>query len=836
MEFWKSSRLATSIISKNHTSVIDTDELNETKKKGGYAMMLPMSNWTDTSIRGYANSTSVNAGSSILLYVATSQATYTMEVYRMGWYGGTGARLLQSVTGLKGINQPVPVPQATTGLIEANWQSTYTLQTNGSWVSGSYLVKLIAANGTVGYIIFVLRNDGVAADLVYQLPLNTYQAYNDWGGKSLYDYNSDGGRAYKVSYDRPYADDGTGLFFAGDYGMIRWMESNGYNVTYATSIDTVTNPNLLSGRKVFVSNYHDEYWSKPMRDNLMNAFNQGKSLAFFSANNIYWQARFENSTSGVANRVMTCYKDVTLDPVAKTTPALATINWRDAPVSQPENALLGVMYESQFGGGNTFPWVVSNANSWVYSGTGLKNGDAINGLVGYEYDKVWNNGLTPAGLTSLSNSPIVDAYGVSSFANGSVYQAANKAFVFTAGTIYWAWKLDNNDYQHHGVDWRVQQMTANVLGTMVSGTIPPLAPSPTAVPSNPAGTSTIYDEVLASGWADWSWGGTIKLTDTLHPYTGKTDISWAPSSYGAVSLSNTSGGVTTVGYRSLSFALQASAANESASINVVDGSGYNLNALALVNYGGNPVVGSYKKYTIPLIDLGAYNTTLKGIQISNQTNKAEPVMYIDTILLDTGNAVTTTPTAVAASPTVVAASPTAVAASPTVVATTPTVVAASPTAVAATPTPGSGYSAYDEGLASGWQDWSWSSTVNVADTSNPYSGQRDIAWTPTSAYAGLYLANPGGLSMNGYSTLTFAMKASAANESASVSLIDASNTTLATLPLASYGGDPVQGSYKVYSITLANFNAVNKTISAIQISNQTSGAQPTMYVDRVVFV
>jgi len=827
-------------------------------------MMLPMSNWTDTSIRGYANSTSVNAGSSILLYVATSQATYTMEVYRMGWYGGTGARLLQSVTGLKGINQPVPVPQATTGLIEANWQSTYTLQTNGSWVSGSYLVKLIAANGTVGYIIFVLRNDGVAADLVYQLPLNTYQAYNDWGGKSLYDYNSDGGRAYKVSYDRPYADDGTGLFFAGDYGMIRWMESNGYNVTYATSIDTVTNPNLLSGRKVFVSNYHDEYWSKPMRDNLMNAFNQGKSLAFFSANNIYWQARFENSTSGVANRVMTCYKDVTLDPVAKTTPALATINWRDAPVSQPENALLGVMYESQFGGGNTFPWVVSNANSWVYSGTGLKNGDAINGLVGYEYDKVWNNGLTPAGLTSLSNSPIVDAYGVSSFANGSVYQAANKAFVFTAGTIYWAWKLDNNDYQHHGVDWRVQQMTANVLGTMVSGTIPPLAPSPTAVPSNPAGTSTIYDEVLASGWADWSWGGTIKLTDTLHPYTGKTDISWAPSSYGAVSLSNTSGGVTTVGYRSLSFALQASAANESASINVVDGFGYNLNALALVNYGGNPVVGSYKKYTIPLIDLGAYNTTLKGIQISNQTNKAEPVMYIDTILLDTGNAVTTTPTAVAASPTVVAASPTAVAASPTavaasptvvaasptvvaasptavaasptVVATTPTVVAASPTAVAATPTPGSGYSAYDEGLASGWQDWSWSSTVNVADTSNPYSGQRDIAWTPTSAYAGLYLANPGGLSMNGYSTLTFAMKASAANESASVSLIDASNTTLATLPLASYGGDPVQGSYKVYSITLANFNAVNKTISAIQISNQTSGAQPTMYVDRVVFV
>ena len=232
--------------------------------------------WTDTTIRGYANSTSINAGSSITLYVGTTQPSYNMEIYRMGYYGGAGARLIQTVSGLPGINQPVPAPQAGTGLIEANWTPTYTLQTSSSWVSGVYLVKLIAADGSVAYILFVVRNDGATADIVFQIPINTYEAYNNWGGKSLYDYNSNGGRAYKVSFDRPFADDGSGLFFNADYNMIFWLEANGYNVTYATSIDTETNPNLLNGRKVFLTDYHDEYWAKPMRDNITNASNQGK--------------------------------------------------------------------------------------------------------------------------------------------------------------------------------------------------------------------------------------------------------------------------------------------------------------------------------------------------------------------------------------------------------------------------------------------------------------------------------------------------------------------------------------------------------------------------------
>jgi hypothetical protein len=236
-------------------------------------------------------------------------------------------------------------------------------------------------------------------------------------------------------------------------------------------------------------------------------------------------------------------------------------------------------------------------------------------------------------------------------------------------------------------------------------------------------------------------------------------------------------------------------------------------------------VGSYTKYTIPLIDLGVYNTTLTGIQIVDQTSKSEPIMYIDSIILNTGSTVTPTATSVV--------TPTAT----SVVTPTPTsVVTPTPTpGITPTATPGTGYTIYDESLANGWQNWSWSSTVNLADTSNPYSGQYDIAWTPTSAYAGLYLANPSGVSTNGYTKLTFAIKASQANESASISLVDTSNNVLATLPLANYGGNPVQGTYTVYTITLANLNATNKNISAFQLSNQTSSSQPTMYLDKIAF-
>ena len=452
----------------SNSSNITASQLGGDTDKGGST--IPNAGWQMPKISGYASATSINHGDSIQLYVSTSQPSYNLQVYRMGWYAGAGSRLLLTIPNLPGQNQPVPKPQAGTGLIECHWSVSYTLKTSTSWVSGIYLVKLTTRAGSVAYIMFVLRNDGAAADILYQVSVTTYQAYNNWGGKSLYDYNSTNGRAYKVSYDRPYAAwSGAGAFFDSDYNMIRWLESHNYNVTYVTSLDTETNPNMYANRKVFLSDWHDEYWSKEMRDNLTAALAQGEHLAFFAANNIYTQIRFEPSSTGIANRVQVCYRVATLDPLSVSEPWLTTVNWRSPPVNEPENSLLGVMSESEFNYGTGFPWVVTNASHWIYDGTGLKDGDTIPGLVGYEYDRVYNNGLSPANLTVLSRSPVVVGSGRHSVANGTIYTATSGALVFDAGTMYWSWKLDDNSLQHHGADQRVQRMTANLLHAMLFG-------------------------------------------------------------------------------------------------------------------------------------------------------------------------------------------------------------------------------------------------------------------------------------------------------------------------------------------------------------------------------
>src|SRR6266699_2651837 len=145
------------------------------------------STWTDTTIRGFANTTSINHGDAINFYVGTTHLLYSIQIYRMGWYGGTGSTLVTTISNLSGQNQPIPSADPTTQLLELNWNVSYTLQTDTTWTTGMYLAKLIATDdGSVGYIPFVIRDDSSTADILYQVPVNTWQAYNAWGGSSLY--------------------------------------------------------------------------------------------------------------------------------------------------------------------------------------------------------------------------------------------------------------------------------------------------------------------------------------------------------------------------------------------------------------------------------------------------------------------------------------------------------------------------------------------------------------------------------------------------------------------------------------------------------------------------
>ncbi len=448
------------------------------------------------AISGYGSKISVNHGNSIDFYVTTTAASFTIDIFRTGWYQGIGARKLASLGSFPGVHQAIPAPDPVTGMIACNWTKTTTLTIPSNWVTGVYLAKLSASSGNKSFIFFVVRNDGGNEDVLFQTSVTTYQAYNEWGGVSLYDNATNKSvykyaHATKVSFDRPFDpndSDGAGHYLYYEYPFIRWAESQGYNMSYITDIDTHTNVNPLTNHKAFLSVGHDEYWSKGMRDNVQNAINAGVNVAFFSANAIYWQIRFESNAAGIPNRVEVGYKDFATstaapgpDPMWNVNNPIVTARWRDNPVNLPENALIGVMYQDQVN--QNYAYVVQNASNWVYAGTGFVNGSSVPGIVGYEYDKVWNNGSTPAGLTVLSNSPVVGCCegSGSSVSNSSLYTAASGARVFGSGTIQWSWGLDN--YSANYVNAGIQRATANILNNFISGAAPP-APAVSLNPSS----------------------------------------------------------------------------------------------------------------------------------------------------------------------------------------------------------------------------------------------------------------------------------------------------------------------------------------------------------------
>ncbi len=282
----------------------------------------------------------------------------------------------------------------------------------------------------------MVRDDGGHEAIDFQTSVTTYQAYNTWGGTSLYNNNTNlsifkGPHATKVSFDRPFNpgdSNGAGHYFFYEYKFVYWMESQGYDVSYTTDVDTDLNVGPLTNHRAFLSVGHDEYWSKGMRDNVQNAINAGVNVGFFSGNGMYWQIRFEPNAAGVADRVEVGYKDFATDttppgpdPQWNVNNAIVTTNWRADPVNKPENAVMGVMFEDQTLNQQSYPFVVQNASNWVYAGTGFVNGSSVPGIVGYEYDKVFNNGLTPAGLTILGNSPLVGANSENSDSNATLY-------------------------------------------------------------------------------------------------------------------------------------------------------------------------------------------------------------------------------------------------------------------------------------------------------------------------------------------------------------------------------------------------------------------------------
>ena len=426
-------------------------------------------------IKGYASAVSVNQGQPITFYVTVHPAqVYSIDIYRMGWYGGTGGRFMSHIGPLTGTPQPVCAMEPTTGLLECHWQapSSATLTVPSSWTSGIYLAHLFNAQHYESYIIFVVRDDGRPADFLYQQPVATYQAYNNYPAdgatrKSLYAHNSYGtstiagtSQAVKVSFDRPYAGNGDGQFSSSvlyEGYFVRWLERMGYNVTYATDLDVHTNGALLEHYKAVLVVGHSEYWSKAMYAAALTARDAGIHLAFFGADDVYWQVRFEASRRGIANRVMVCYKGAAShDPVQG---ERRTDAWRI--VGQPEQALIGVQYGLDNAAGLHVPYVVTAHLNWIFAGTGLKIGSHVPGIVGHEIDYLDLHFPLPSNVayTLLSRSPFLAGKGVTGQANSSLYQAPSGAWVFAAGTLAWSWGLARPGF----IDRGIQRITQNIL-------------------------------------------------------------------------------------------------------------------------------------------------------------------------------------------------------------------------------------------------------------------------------------------------------------------------------------------------------------------------------------
>lgn len=415
-------------------------------------------------IAGYASKMGVKKGSTINFYASTPETIFYAAIYRLGWYGGAGGREYRWAETYVGRRQNVSAPNSKTGLVNCNWSKFETLTVPTDWTNGLYVMKLTAdQSGAETYIPFVVYDER-PADYLFQIPFTTWQAYNNFGGKSLYDFNSTNNRrAYKVSFNRPYAQGwGAGYLIAWEICMLRFLEREGFDVNYCSDYEIHTNSNLLLLYKTFIVAGHDEYWTRQMRVNVESALSRRINLAFFAANCAFWQVRFESS-SNTTNPIMTCYKSASLDPYYRNTAnrPYTTVLFKDPIVNLPEGKLMGVEYQDYDAAGDI---VIERPDHWVFAGTGATVGTRLPGLVGVEYDRITSN--SPSNIVRLAHSPTTGVELGAGFSDMTIYTHSSGASVFSAGTIVWPNGLDNYNTKFALPDLvnpMAQQITRNVL-------------------------------------------------------------------------------------------------------------------------------------------------------------------------------------------------------------------------------------------------------------------------------------------------------------------------------------------------------------------------------------
>jgi hypothetical protein len=450
-------------------------------------MRLDKSAYRSPFIEGYCSRQSVKAGESLDIFVSTNPvARFKIEIFRTGWYGGKGARLMTELGPFVGTVQPTP-ETGEKRLRECRWQKTTRLTIPPDWVSGVYLGRLTTLpNNQQGaenaepywqsYIVFIVTDDR-KADILLQCSDNTWQAYNKWPDDySLYtDPKGNQGPWSEVSFDRPYAkyaqiydnpqSVGSGEWLCFEFPMGYWLEQQGYDVSYCSNCDMIT-PERGLKCKAFISIGHDEYWDIRQHDSVARMRDEGVNLLFLSGNSVCWVTPFSENAEGAPNRRIFRGGPYGGD---YTYAVNREKKYGPYPHRGPdEGYLMGVRNISPVNGGGD--WICQKPDHWVFAGTGMKKGDSIPGLIGWEY-----HGDAPPDLPGLE----ILAGGTcwQSGVNPQQWQAVifdgpKGNFVFNASTIWWAQGMSkppghmpvwSHYSRQHGPDRRVQQITANLL-------------------------------------------------------------------------------------------------------------------------------------------------------------------------------------------------------------------------------------------------------------------------------------------------------------------------------------------------------------------------------------
>jgi hypothetical protein len=393
----------------------------------------------------YTSEVSAAPGGTVHLHVSTTPAaSYRVEIIRLGWYGGAGGRLVgclpSCTTSRAGAPQDTPAPDPASGLLQLSWPVTDTIAVGRDWVSGYYYLDVVLTSGpytgeTRHVPLIVRAPPGRQAAILAQAAVNTWQAYNSWGGLSLYS-KFGAVEGSHVSFSRPY-DLVHQSPASWELAAVHFLERYGYDVSYTTDVDVDRAPASLLPHALVITLGHDEYWTTAMRDAFERARDAGVNLAFLGANDGYWQIRYEDD-----RRTLVEYRNPDLDPEAD--PARKTTTFRGLRTPRPECELLGIGYGQV---GDSADYAVNDgalADPW-FGGTGFTAGSSLHGLVGYEWNGVEPGCRVPP-LTVFFHHEVLNGApfreGTQSNADAVRYTAPSGARVFSAGSLQFSWGLD----------------------------------------------------------------------------------------------------------------------------------------------------------------------------------------------------------------------------------------------------------------------------------------------------------------------------------------------------------------------------------------------------------